>query len=143
MLFTHNLLRFIRLTVKTLNIFGTYPYSMNFDTNKLSFSKHNGLIRQNLKHIGFLIFSLVGLIQLIHYKSKFPQGVFFESIVFTVTVPAQVILVDVYLRKSYKVVELFNLIVTFERKLLHGNLQNILQSLNLFVIMSKYKYVCR
>ncbi len=125
MLITHNLLRFIRLNVKTLHFIGTFPFSMNYDTNKLSFSEENGLFRQNLKHFGFLVFFCISFCQLIYYKSKFPGGVFFESIVFTFTVPAQVTLVDVYYRKSERVVELFNLILNFERKMIGGK---ILQS---------------
>lgn len=121
MLLSHKLIRFIRLNVKTLHLIGSYPISINFENNQLSFSKQDGLMKQNLKHFGFIVFVIISFVQIIYYKPKFSEGVIFESIFFTFAVPPLVLAHDVYMRRGKLVVELFNLILTFEQKLITGN----------------------
>lgn len=121
MIFSQNLIKLIRLNLSALHLLGPYPYKIDKDTCKLDFDKTNGLKKETLLIYLLLFISLIAIVQLSSLRDTFPAGIIYEGILYATLPLAMAVMVWAYFQKHSGVVELFNLLVTFERRFNHGN----------------------
>ncbi len=132
MLFTQNLIRLVRIHLKYLHFLGRYPISLDSFSSKLSFSNQFDLKREYLKHAFLLVISVIMTYQIFVYQDDFAVVIFYEGILYVCAFLFVITMVQVCFVRSDKLVELFNLIVAFERNLIQGKVYHQIITVNFF-----------
>ncbi len=124
MLFTQNLLLLIRFSLRMLSLFRPFPYKLISKSYLLTFDG-KGYKSEIFQHNLQIIFSAVIAFQLYRFRSVFQSGMIYEGILYTFLPLAYVILIRIYFKRNKNVVEIFNILVTFEQKLIRGKINKI------------------
>ncbi len=119
MFFTHNLIYLIRFSLNFLTIFEPFPYKLSKKSNMLSFS-NSGLKSEIFKYNVQVMLSMCIIFQLFRFQSLFQFGLIYEGILYGFLPLTFVILIRIYFKRNENVVELFNMLVIFEQKLING-----------------------
>ncbi len=122
MLLIKHLLALVCLNLKYLQLFGAYPYNTDYKTKKLIFVKNVSVQKEKRKHFVLLFIFVVMVCQLLTYRQRFSSVILYEGILYSSIFLFVITLVQVYFESNEKVTELFNLIITFEQRLIQGKL---------------------
>lgn len=115
MLFSENLIYLFEQNIKILRITGSFPYKLDPHFKYLSYSKGNR--KELIKNLTLLIIGILTWIQIWHGKDgRFPMGVILENSIYAAAETFFPILTFIYLKRHNKVAELFNMLITIERK---------------------------
>lgn len=135
MLFKQNLLKLIVLHIQFVNKYGPHFYKIDPLTYKLSFQSTAGIKLEMFTKC--LIVCCIGIatkLQLLLFRKNFPTAMVYEGILYIVATHSFVAITYVYYSRGSQVVELFNLLTTFEKKLINGNrlIFKFMQNLHIF-----------
>ncbi len=119
MLLTHNFISAVRFHLYFLTLFQPFPFKFIPNSKFLTFTNIS-LKRELFQHGLQILTSIIIGFQLYRFRSLFPMAIIFEGILYLFLSPVFAVLARVYFKGNKCVVELFNVLVTFEQKLING-----------------------
>lgn len=122
MLLTEGLLGNIISHLNVLKACGPFPFAFDKKKQVLSFSSKISILATQLTTALLLAIAILLWSQLWMFRNKVPIVVTFEGMIYASSNIIFVVGSFIYLKRKDKVIELFNLIVKFERNQLNSSL---------------------
>lgn len=122
MLLQERLLANIISHLKVLKTCGTFPFSFDMKKQALSFSSKTSILTTQLTTALLLAIAILLFGQIWLLRNKVPIVLSFEGMIYASSYTTFVIGSYIYLKRKDMVVELFNLILKFERTQLNSSL---------------------
>lgn len=126
MLLIKGFVKTVAWNLHLFNKFGSYLYNMDHSTYNLTTNESKVFKFEMLcQCVLSTLIATTLFLQTLLYQDKFPSIEIFESVFNTGAILTFLVSFYVYFTKRSQIVELFNMILHFERKLLHGILLTI------------------
>ncbi len=123
MLFTKGLIKLLSINLRYLNIFSTYFYQIDPTSFKLSFRNTKSVNRKLIARCVVLLITLIVMkCQLVFYRNSFPSVTVYESLLYIAAIQGMLAMSYVHYTKGAQIVELYNMLIEFERRLINGNI---------------------